>query len=300
MVVTKKQKEQFCESFFNNNVEPKYLKDFETITPKGNIISGVICQKTNEFLGSMVITFVKTESNEFNTLQFVHAMPEVCYYNKDNELYHDSVIKTYYAYEKLDGDCIIMYPLYDNINQLIEVIPKTRDLPVADEHTLNMLKLIDTTNIDLFFKKETKCILLFELYGVLNKNNIFYSDCYIDIRLLGVIYKNKLMTDYETDCMALIYDFKRPQKLFECVFYKNHWFFTLVADAHPFSTYLNDIIGDKPSYYSQQLDMVEGLKKVLMDLNNNFFDKNERLFIEGIVIYGLDANKNPCFLKVES
>ena len=296
-LISKEEKIEFCEKFFNDTIKPKHLKNFESRTPGGNLIAGVICQKPNEFLGSLVITYVKTESKEFKTTQFVHAMPKIHYYSHSNELYQDSVIKTYYAYEKLDGTCLIVYPLFDDDGQVIEIVPKTRGVPVADKFILDMLKLIDTSNIYKFFEQEQDCILLFEQYGVLNQHEIFYPDSYIDIRLLGVIRNNVLVDDDITDYYADMYQFKRPEIIFECVFFKNQWSFFIETEKHPYSFYLTE--EEDPIKYSTQMDLIVAIKDKLTQLNKDFVKKNNRLLTEGVVIYGQDVNKNPMYLKIK-
>lgn len=293
--ISREQKINFCSTFFHDEVKPKHLKNFEAKTPGGNIIWGVICQKPNEFLGSMVITHVKTSTEEFDTQQFIHAMPKIHYYSSDNELYQQTQFKMYYAYEKLDGSCLIIYPLYDNNNNLLEIIPKTRGIPVADTHILNMFNLIDTKNIEKFFSQEKDFVLLFEIYGVLNQHEIFYNDAYIDIVLIGVVGHGKLCPADYTSYIANTYHFKRPEVLFEVIFYKNQWVFSIETDKHPYSSYLKH----EDVHYPTQMDLITGIKNTLTELNKTFHAKNKRALCEGVVIYGLDANEKPMYLKIK-
>lgn len=293
--ITKEQKNDFCSIFFNNQVKSKHLKTFESKTPGGNIICGVICQKPNEFLGSMVITHVKTSTQEFDTLQFIHAMPKIHYYSHDNELFQDAQMKIYYAYEKLDGSCLIIYPLYDNDNNLLEIIPKTRGVPVADSFILNMFQMIDTTNIKTFFSQEKNFVLLFEMYGVLNQHEIFYHDAYINIKLIGAAKNGKLCSTEHISYIADIYHFERPKTLFEIIYYKNQWTFSVKIDTHPYSAYL---LHDDMQYPTQ-MDLITGIKDTLTKLNKSFYANNQRSLCEGVVIYGLDVNEKPMYLKIK-
>ena len=83
-------KNEFCEKYFDNKVKPKHLKDFKAKTPEGNIIEGVISRKSNEFLGSLVITHI-TEKNgdDYDTEQFVQSFPKIHYWDDKHKLNED-------------------------------------------------------------------------------------------------------------------------------------------------------------------------------------------------------------------
>ena len=66
-------------------------------------------------------------------------------------------------YEKLDGTCLILYPLKDHNGNIIEIIPKTRGRVVADRDFIELLNKIDQTSINEYYSKNDG-ILMFELY----------------------------------------------------------------------------------------------------------------------------------------
>ena len=63
------------------------------------------------------------------------------------------------TYEKLDGSCLILYGLYDDQGNLLEVVPKTRGVPVADKHIVEMYNEIEiklkTVGCDMVFLPHT-------------------------------------------------------------------------------------------------------------------------------------------------
>ena len=58
------QKQQYCIKYFENKIKPKHLKKFETKTPQKNIITGYINKKSNQYLGSLIITQVNGQDVE--------------------------------------------------------------------------------------------------------------------------------------------------------------------------------------------------------------------------------------------
>ena len=115
-------KEKFCEKYFDNNVKPKHLIEFNAKTPEGNIIEGYMSRKPNKHLGSLVITHI-TEKNgdSYDTEQFVQAFPKIHYWDERHKLKEDENEVSYYCQEKLDGSCLIMYSLNDNMGNSIEI-----------------------------------------------------------------------------------------------------------------------------------------------------------------------------------
>lgn len=295
MTVTAEDKKHFCEFFFDDHVKPKHLKNFTTTTPEGNIISGVICKKANQYLGSMVITHIQTKTNEFDTLQFVQAMPKINYYDYNSELKQDDNFTEYHCYEKLDGSCLIVYPLFDNVNQLLEIVPKTRGTPVADKFIRNMFHPLDKINIEYFFEDNPDSVLLFELYGILNKHEIKHINSYIDLALLGVVEHNKFLLDKDVNQVAHTYHFKRPECFYRIVFHNGVWkIFPEFSSSIEFYDHI-----DSKIEYPTQLDMITALKDALTNLNKNFYEKNNYVYTEGVVINGVAKTGHQMFLKVK-
>lgn len=131
----------------------KYKRDFDVNTPNGNNIKGTIITKRNRFLGSLKITEVNGEK----VSQYVQGFPKIHYLDKYHEIYPNDV----YGFEKLDGSCIGAYPLFNKQGELIEVIYKSRGLPVCDKNLYSMLKLCDTLKIEKFFRKLNNDKILF-------------------------------------------------------------------------------------------------------------------------------------------
>lgn len=295
IIMSINNKKEICQYFFNDLIKPKHLKPFEQTTPEGNIISGFICKKANRYLGSMVITHIKTKSNEFDTLQFVQAMPKIHYYDSGHKLFSDGVFIQYNCYEKLDGSCLILYPIFDNVNQLIEIVPKTRGVAVADKHILAMFNHIDKENIKAFFNDYPSSVLLFELYGILNKHEISHMNCYIDIALLGVIKNNEFLSDFEVQTIATQYGFKRPNIFYTITYYDGLW--SIVSKFTNNIRFYDNI--NEAARYSTQFDMIQELKDSLTDINEKFHKNNGFEYTEGIVIYGLNEKRNHMFMKVK-
>ena len=129
--------EDVCHNYFND-LNPKHLTRFEEVTPKGNKITGYINQKPNKYLGSMLIVGLNDEPVE----QFIQSMPKIHYYKEERDISNaESMIN--FCYEKLDGTCLILYPLKDYNEEIIEIIPKTRGRAVADKHFIELYEKIN-------------------------------------------------------------------------------------------------------------------------------------------------------------
>lgn len=181
-------KEKFCEKYFQNKVEPKYLSEFKAKTPEGNLIWGYISRKSNMYLGSIIITHIcEKNGKSYDTEQFVQSFPKIHYWDDNNKLNDVGNEIIYYCQEKLDGTCLILYSLNDDNGNSIEIIPKSRNLAVAGDHILEMFNLVDKKAILEFFKnpRHFNDTLMFELYGILNRHEIAHMENYIDIRLIG-------------------------------------------------------------------------------------------------------------------
>ena len=147
----------------------EWLK-FERTTPEGNIVVGYMCLKPNRFYGSLIILKVNGEECK----QVIHGMPKLHYYNGHNPLicsHSDSIM----IHEKLDGSNLLLYPLKDANGEVLEVVPKSRNTPVAHKSLIKLWEKIPKKNAIEEYIKETEDILIFELFGYENPHEIKYN-----------------------------------------------------------------------------------------------------------------------------
>lgn len=303
----KEMKEKLSEKYFKD-IKIKYLKNFTAKTPNGNIIEGIICRKPNRFLGSMVINKITwTEKNlVFETEQFIQSMPKIHYYDYHHNMY-DETENIYPVYEKLDGSCLILYGIYYE-EELIEIIPKTRGVPVADSHIINLYNELDHSNIEAYFDKfkETNPTLLFELYGTLNQHSIFYPRTRIDIKLIGGTYDNGVFMNWtELSYLESQFDFVRPIKIFNLRFFNQTW--KILTSPGIFFYYLfeecsnSDIHEYLDKEYPTQLDAIQAIKSMVTRINKNYSKKHHRQLLEGVVINSYNSTgESLMYLKVKS
>lgn len=303
MVLTK---EEIAQQYFRE-IKPKHLKNFEVETPNGNIISGVICKKANHYLGSMLIqkVFWKEKNIEFETEQFIQAMPKIHYYDYHHEMYQEGQC-SYPCYEKLDGSCLILFALYYD-NEVIEIIPKTRGIPVADKHIIEMYNEIDHSGIEEFFNrcKTLNPTLLFELYGALNQHSIFYPEIRISIRLIGATNEGEFLDWNELSYLEQQYDFYKPFKLFNLVFYNGTWkirvapgIFNHYLFKNCEETKIDDFLHRE---YPTQLDAIQVIKGMITRINKNYAEQHKRQLLEGVVVNSYNVTgEHFMYLKVKS
>ena len=129
------------EKYFNGKVSQRNLSRFTQTTPEGNVIEGYFSKEPNKYLGSFIITRVNDEP----TNQFIQSMPKIHFYNNEEDIC-SSVISR--CYEKLDGACLIVYPLKDKNGNIIEIIPKTRNRVVADKEFIDLFNKTDQNPIN--------------------------------------------------------------------------------------------------------------------------------------------------------
>lgn len=259
------------ETYFDNKVKKKDLYQFKQKTKKGNIIEGYICRKPNEYLGSMFIEKVNNEDNP----QFIHSMPKIHYYSKKIEgIETEEII----FHEKLDGSCIIYYPLYQD-GEVIEVIPKTRNTVIADDFIFNLLKKAITYPIEEIVK-EYDIVLMFELYGVLNQHEIYNPDTYCSLTLIGgySINTNQMYSNSMLDSFAEKYNLKRPRHLITVHGFRDVYFITFI------SPYLQIYYrNDRTSIHTSLSEVVQKIKKILSQVNQESYNINGFVLTEGVV-----------------
>ena len=259
------------ETYFDNKVKKKDLYQFKQKTKKGNIIEGYICRKPNEYLGSMFIEKVNNEDNP----QFIHSMPKIHYYSKKIEgIETEEII----FHEKLDGSCIIYYPLYQD-GEVIEVIPKTRNTVIADDFIFNLLKKAITYPIEEIIK-EYDVVLMFELYGVLNQHEIYNPDAYCSLTLIGgySINTNQMYSNSMLDSFAEKYNLKRPRHLITVHGFRGVYFITFI------SPYLQIYYrNDRISMHTSLSEVIQKIKKILSQVNQESYNINGFALTEGVV-----------------
>lgn len=259
------------ETYFDNKVKKKDLYQFKQETKKGNIIEGYICRKSNEYLGSMFIEKVNNEDNP----QFIHSMPKIHYYSKKIE---GIEIEEIIFHEKLDGSCIIYYPLYQD-GEVIEVIPKTRNTIIADDFIFNLLKKAITYPIEKIVK-EYDIVLMFELYGVLNQHEIYNPDAYCSLTLIGgySINTNQMYSNSMLDSFAEKYNLKRPRHLITVHGFRGVYFITFI------SPYLQIYYhNDRTSMHTSLSEVIQKIKKILSQVNQESYNINGFVLTEGVV-----------------
>ena len=293
-------KEKFCEKYFENNVKPKHLTEFKAKTPEDNIIEGYMSRKPNKHLGSLVITHI-TEKNgkSYDTEQFVQAFPKIHYWNDRHKLKEDADEVSYYCQEKLDGTCLIVYSLNDNVGNSIEIVPKTRLQAVANDHILDMYNLIDKKAIYEFFDDHYHYndSLMFELHGILNKHEIAHMNTYIDIRLIGA-YINEEFLNYDSICSNIdLEKFNKADVIYfiEKSLYENSFSIYWCGDDSRLKNYKVESEYSFPTLF----DAISEVKNMLKQINDEYKKYNDRRVIEGVVINGEHFYNGQMYLKIK-
>ena len=293
-------KEKFCEKYFENNVKPRHLSRFKTKTPKGNIIEGYISRKPNKHLGSLVITHITEKSGKsYDCEQFVQSFPKIHYWDRRHHLKEDEESIIYHCQEKLDGTCLIVYALKNELGEIIEIIPKTRGKAVADKHVLEMFSLVDKKAIEEFFMdiSHTNDTLMFELYGILNRHEIAHMDTYIDIRLIGAYIDETFLNYIQIKCNSDLDNFKTPDTVFtiEKYPYENSFSIKWCSINQRLKNYEVSTKDTFPTLF----DAIDGVKLLLQKLNEKYVKFNGRRVIEGVVINGIHSNGSQMYLKIK-
>ena len=293
-------KEKLCEKYFGDTVKAKHLSEFKSRTPKGNVIEGYLSRKPNKFLGSMIITHITEKSGKsYDTEQFVQSFPKIHYWDRRHQLKDDEESIIYHCQEKLDGTCLIIYALKDDLGQTIELVPKTRSMAVADDHILEMFKLVDKKAIEEFFKDNAHSndTLMFELYGILNKHEIAHMDTYIDIRLIGAYVDETFLNYIAIKCYSDLDDFKTPDTVYtiEKYPYENSFSVRWCGANQRLRNYEVSTEEKFPTLF----DAISEVKSLLEKINKMYAEQNGRRVIEGVVINGEHFKGGQMYLKVK-
>lgn len=164
------------------SVNRKYWNEFDATTDGGNRIAGWLCREESERLGMLALT----EVNGVERLEFIYSMPKIPYpYQQGNGNAKIVIPVPQNAVDarfniKLDGTCVIFYPLTDENGTVIEVVPRTRMQPVltpsrwGDWPALLNDAMPDRTNLERAVR-EQNVILCFELWGYRNPHLVKYD-----------------------------------------------------------------------------------------------------------------------------
>lgn len=287
--------EKVCSYF--GDCKPKHIRKFQEKTPKGNCIEGYICRKPNRYLGSLLITKVNGES----TNQFVQSMPKIEYFNDDRNIslmQEDSWNwSEVCAYEKLDGSCLIVYPLLDSDGFILEVVPKTRGRAVADSNFLKLYKKCDRTPIyEYYYHKGKRGVLFFEMYGILNQHDIIHYDTGIDLALIGCYTTRFFKSKALKNLCAM--GFKQPDMLFEWSRKSGGNYITITTEKYRWwFSHIGIKWEDREAPTPK--DAVSKMVEFLEYLNAKFNEQNGRIATEGVVINCTDSNGDQKYIKVK-
>ena len=272
--------ENICETYFDGHVKVKHLRGFNETTPGGNVISGYISVKPNKYLGSCIITTCNGEE----TNQFIQSMPKIHYFEDERDISQSSIS---FCYEKLDGTCLILYPLKNKNGDIIEIVPKTRGRAVADSHFINLFRKVDQKPIHDYYQ-DNDGILIFEMHGILNQHEIIHYNTGVDIKLIAIFHDD---TFNNNPVEAGIYGFNKPDLVFKLMHQGTEWIVKSCTDK--FKSYLGRNIWTFPT----NIDAVDGIQKLLEDLNKEYIKYNGIRAIEGVVINTFNEAGHPKWLK---
>lgn len=278
-------KEVISDKFFGG-CKSRELKTIEYITPKGNNVKALICRKHNKYLGSMYIYEVNNEKVE----QFVPSMPKIHYLDKYHTP-HFELGTSYLCKEKLDGTCVILYALKDHNGEVLEIVPKSRNMGVLDKQFMKKFELIDTLYIEEYLWKHPKRVLLFELYGMGNLHSIKHMSTYLNLGFIGY-YDDNGMLKYDE---VLLPFYNNIPFLFSISYGSSKYSVANVGLGMAFAPYVK-LSTEK---YDTIEECINWIQTQLEDLNNKYFDVNHRLAIEGVVLNYKDHLNNHHYLKIK-
>lgn len=163
-------------------VNKKYWNEFDVTTDAGNHIAGWLCREESERLGMLAVT----EVNGIERLELIYAMPKIPYPYQQADGEAQVVIPvpqnaTDARFNlKLDGTCIVFYPLTDEDGAVSEVVARTRLQPVltasrwGDWPALLDDAMPDRSDLERAVR-EQKITLCFELWGYRNPHLVKYE-----------------------------------------------------------------------------------------------------------------------------
>ena len=164
-------------------VSAKHWQPFDATSPGGIPFAGYLCRQESDKLGMLAITRLGGQER----LEFIPAMPKIHYpYIQDREGRLQvsipvpiNIVDARFTV-KLDGTAIIFYPLTDAQGQVLEVIARTRLLPVlAPSRWGDWLGLLadvlpNRAPVEAAVR-EQHVVLVFELWGYRNPHLVRYD-----------------------------------------------------------------------------------------------------------------------------
>lgn len=292
-------KQEYCEKYFGNIVKPKHLSKFNQKTPGGHEISGYICRKPNQYLGSLIITHIHEKNGEeYDVEQFVQSFPKIHYWDNRRHRLKDDGDIFYFCDEKFDGTCLIIFALKDKNGEVLELIPKSRGQAVVDTRILDMYNLIDKKPIKEYFNQNsTDDVLMFELYGVLNKHEITYMDTYIDIVLIGAFVDGEFLEKIDILFNKSLSGFYKHTSVFNIIKSDENNEFSI--DWISMDSRLKNYKVTTDKTFPTLYDAVQEIKSLLKQINDAYYAENKRSVIEGVVINGRHFSGNQMYLKIK-
>lgn len=183
------------------DVSARHWQPFEVTSPGSIHFAGYLCRQESDKLGMLAVTMLDGQPR----LEFIPAMPKIHYpYVQDREGRLQvsipvpiNIVDARFTV-KLDGTAIIFYALTDAQGQVLEVVARTRLLPVlapsrwGDWHGLLAEVLPDRTPVEAAVR-EQHVVLAFELWGYRNPHLVRY-DRPLALTLHTAIRHRKLMS----------------------------------------------------------------------------------------------------------
>lgn len=281
--------ETICETQFGG-CKGSDVKMINYTTPKGHEVEAIICRKPNRFLGSLYICTVDGE----DTGQFVASMPKLHYLDNYHQLDDEGPVRIHFGHEKLDGTCVILYPLLGKDGEVLEVVPKSRNMGVLDKNFQSLYDQCDTKRFEDYLMQNPYCSLLFELYGMGNKHEISHMDTYLDMKYLGASTKKGLVRQSSQG-------FGKPDLLFTIQKgFNGDDVIELEREGfiRKYGAYLEDT-GNYHYTCDSITDAVAKIKEELQALNEAYYKVNDRLALEGVVIQGTNKEGEVTYIKVK-
>lgn len=192
-------------------IEKSNIKSFDTVTPKGNRISGWIVLERADRMGSLLIDKV----NGRKTLQYVTGMPKI-HYNDELKLDLNSFDKIRIL-EKLDGTNLVFFPLIVD-GKVIEVCSKTRLMVLTQEKWMPMInELLKRYPQIVEAVEKEKVSISAEMFGYNNLHAVDYKELGIalDLQCHTILDKGKSLPFSEADRIIKDYDLPFVDMVFD-------------------------------------------------------------------------------------
>ena len=165
------------------DVGARHWQPFDATSPGGISFAGFLCRQESDKLGMLAVTSLDGQER----LEFIPAMPKIHYpyiQDRDGALQVSIPVPINVTDArfnvKLDGTAIIFYPLKDAAGQVLEVVPRTRLLPMlmpsrwGDWNGLLAEALPDRGPVEAAVRGQD-VVLVFELWGYRNPHLVRYD-----------------------------------------------------------------------------------------------------------------------------